>query len=300
MFVHSFLLFLTAVIWGVAFVAQRVGMDYCEPFTFNAVRFLIGFVVLLPLMAWRAAGESRKASETKEGKALKKRTLLKGGLVCGFFLFIASNFQQFGIRYTTVGKAGFITACYILIVPILGIFLKKKVSPLIWLAVAMALTGLYLLCVKDGFSLGSGDTLVLICSVFFSFQILSVDHFAPLTDGVWLSGLQFFAAGILSLLPALVLEHPSWNVLYEARIPILYAGVMSCGVAYTLQIIGQKGLNPAVASLIMSLESGISVIAGWLILGQRMTTEEILGCVIMFLAIVLAQLPVGKREPVFS
>ncbi len=208
---------------------------------------------------------------------------------------LASNFQQFGIKYTTVGKAGFITACYIVLVPILGLFLKKKCSPFIWLAVAMSVAGLYLLCITDGFSIGKGDILVLICAVLFSFHILVIDYYSPKVDGVKLSCIQFLVCGILSGIPALIFEKPEMSAVLTAWQPILYAGVMSCGVAYTLQIIGQKNMNPTVASLILSLESCISVLAGWVILGQQLSAREIAGCVIMFAAIILAQLPQKEK-----
>lgn len=289
---NSLLLLLTATIWGVAFVAQSVSMDYIGAFTFNAVRCLIGSLTLLPVI-WlldkkRPVEEKKKISSPSEG-----RTLIIGGICCGVLLCLASNFQQFGIKYTTVGKAGFITACYIIIVPIIGIFLKKKCSPFIWIAVILSLSGLYLLCLTpgEGFAVGKGELLVLICAFLFSLHILVIDHFSPLADGVKMSCIQFLVAGILSGIPALLFENPTLSGLLAAKIPILYAGIMSCGVAYTLQIVGQKNMNPTIASLILSLESCISVIAGWLILGQSLSIREIFGCVLMFVAIILAQLP---------
>lgn len=286
---NSFILLLTAAIWGVAFVAQSVGMEYIGPFTFNAVRSIIGGIVLLPVIWFFDCRPGRPAPSPREKGS--RKTLITGGVLCGIALCIASNFQQIGIQYTTVGKAGFITACYIIIVPILGLFLKKKCSPFIWAAVALALAGLYLLCITDGFSIGKGDFLVLICSFWFSFHILIIDHFSPKTDGVKMSCIQFLVCGILSGIPALILENPQISSILNAWMPVLYAGVLSCGVAYTLQIIGQKNMNPTVASLILSLESCISVLAGWIILGQSLSLREILGCVIMFGAIILAQLP---------
>ena len=226
----------------------------------------------------------------------EKKTLIIGGIACGICLCLASNFQQFGIKYTTVGKAGFITACYIVIVPVIGLFLGKKCTKFIWVAVAMALIGLYLLCITDGFSIGKGDLLVLVCAFLFSLHILVIDYFSPKVDGVKLSCIQFLTCGILSGIPALLLEHPELSSILAAWQPILYAGIMSCGVAYTLQIIGQKNMNPTVASLILSLESCISVLAGWIILRQQLSTKEILGCVIMFAAIILAQLPQKQTE----
>ncbi len=293
---NSLLLLLAAVIWGIAFVAQSVGMDYVGGFTFNAVRSLIGSAVLVPLILIPGQNNSDN-SETSEAAASttsgiqKRKDLIIGGISCGICLCLASNFQQFGIKYTTVGKAGFITACYIVIVPIIGLFLGKKCSKFIWAAVAMALIGLYLLCITDGFSIGKGDLLVLVCAFLFSIHILVIDHFSPKADGVKLSCIQFLTCGILSAIPALILEHPQVPSILAAWQPILYAGVMSCGVAYTLQIIGQKNMNPTVASLILSMESCISVLAGWIILGQQLSAKEILGCVIMFAAIILAQLP---------
>ena len=289
---NSLLLLLTATIWGVAFVAQSVGMDYIGGFTFNAIRNIIGAITLVPVILIFSK-QDPAADQNPADRQKARKTLITGGICCGILLCLASNFQQFGIKYTTVGKAGFITACYIIIVPIIGIFLKKKCSPFIWIAVLLSLGGLYLLCISpgEGFSIGKGDTLVLICAVVFSFHILTVDHFSPLVDGVKMSCIQFLVCGILSGIPALIFENPNITNILQAWMPILYAGILSCGVAYTLQIVGQKGMNPTVASLIMSLESCISVIAGWLILGQNLSSREIFGCVLMFGAIVLAQLP---------
>ena len=289
---NSLLLLLTATIWGVAFVAQSVSMDYIGGFTFNAVRNLIGALTLLPVI-W-GLGKTKAPEEKKRIQASPDRkTLITGGICCGILLCFASNFQQFGIKYTSVGKAGFITACYIVIVPIIGIFLKKKCSPFIWIAVILSLCGLYLLCLTpgEGFAIGKGELLVLICAFLFSLHILTIDHFSPLVDGVKMSCIQFLVCGILSGIPALIFESPDLAGIFAAKIPVLYAGVMSCGVAYTLQIVGQKNMNPTVASLILSLESCISVIAGWLILGQNLSSREIFGCVLMFGAIILAQLP---------
>lgn len=292
---NSLLLLLTAAIWGIAFVAQSEGGNAVGPLTFNATRNIIGALVLIPVIFLlnkinpQASADSAK--DSPQACPGSTKTLITGGIACGICLCLASNFQQFGIQYTSVGKAGFLTACYIIIVPILGLFMKKKCSPFIWVAVAMALIGLYLLCITDGFSIGKGDILVLICAVLFSLHILVIDHFSPKVDGVKMSCIQFLVCGILTAIPAAILEHPQLSAFAGAWGAILYAGVMSCGVAYTLQILGQKNMNPTVASLILSLESCISVLAGWIILGQRLSTREIIGCVIMFGAIVLAQLP---------
>ena len=281
-------MFLTAVIWGVAFVAQSAGMDYVGPFTYNGVRCILGGMVLLPCIALldRVRGEREPENIGHGG-----RKLLVGGFCCGILLFAASSFQQVGIQYTAVGKAGFITAMYIIIVPVLGIFVHKKVGLKVWIGVAFAVCGLYLLCMTDGFQLEKGDALVLVCAVIFSLHILVIDYFSPKVDGVRMSCIQFWVCGILSVIVCLVLETPDIRSILEAWKPICYGGFMSCGVAYTLQIVGQKGMNPTVASLILSLESVVSVIAGFLILHQTMTRRELLGCCLMVVAIVLAQLP---------
>lgn len=212
-------------------------------------------------------------------------------------LCLASNFQQFGIQYTTVGKAGFITACYIVIVPVLGLLLGKKCSPVAAGAVVLSLAGLYMLCMNGGeLSVNKGDLLMLVCAFLFAVHIMVIDFFSPVVDGVKMSCIQFFVSGILSGGAMLVNETPEMSQIMAAWAPVLYAGIMSCGVAYTLQIVGQKGMNPTVASLILSLESSISVLAGWVILGQRLSSREVLGCVLMFGAIILAQIPVGRNR----
>ena len=294
---HSLLLLLTALIWGVAFVAQSVGMDYVGPFTFTASRSLIGAVVLLPVIWFRTRKETAVGTEQKrpEVDKHKKKNLLVGGIICGVFLCIATNLQQIGLQYSTVGKSGFVTAMYIVLVPILGIFLHKGIDIRKVISVILAVCGLYLLCMTDGtFSIGKGDIFTILCALAFSLQILSVDHFAPKVDCVKLASLQFLVCGICSCVPMILFEHPHFAQLAAAWIPILYAGVLSNGVAYTLQIVAQKGLNPTVASLIMSLESVISVLAGWIILHQTLTKRELVGCVFMFAAIIIVQLKPGE------
>ena len=287
---NSLLLLLTAFIWGAAFVAQSVGGEAVGCFTFNGVRSLIGALVLLPVI-WLMDAKKKEELEQKEDQ----KTLITGGICCGVMLCIASNFQQFGISFTTVGKAGFITAMYILIVPILGLFMKKKPGLQVWLGVVLAVMGLYLLCMtSESFSLSKGDFLVLICAGFFSLHILIIDYFSPKVDGVRMSCIQFLVCGILSMVMAFIFETPEFSAILSGWLPILYAGVLSCGVAYTLQIVGQKNMDPTVASLILSLESVFSVLAGWLILNQTLSLRELSGCVLMFLAIILAQLPQKK------
>ena len=286
---NNILLVLTALIWGCAFVAQSVGMDYVGPFTFNMARFLIGAVVLLPVI-WFMDRQRKTGAEKGAGQ----KTLIIGGICCGIALAVASTLQQWGILFTTVGKAGFITAMYIVIVPLLGIFIGKKVRPLIIGCVAIAVVGFYFLCMTESLRLGLGDFLVLLCAIAFSIHILVIDHFSPKVDGVKMSAIQFLTAAIISAVPTLLWEQPVFTEILQAWQPVLYAGVMSCGVAYTLQIIAQKNADPTVASLLLSLESVFSVLAGWVLLGQGLSLKEMFGCVLIFCAIILAQLPEKK------
>lgn len=293
---QTFLLFLTAVIWGVAFVAQDVGMDYVGPFTFNAVRNLLGAVVLLPCISFldRVSGSKQEALNNEEKKRQNK-TLAAGGICCGVLLFIAGSLQQIGILYTTTGKAGFITAMYIVLVPLFGIFVHKKVGMRIWTAVAVAVVGMYLLCgMSRNVSLQLGDVLLIGCAIGFSFHILVIDHFSPKVNGIKLSCVQFITCSVLSGICMLIFEEVRFSSILDAWAPVLYAGVLSSGVAYTLQIVGQKGMNPTAASLILSLESVIALIAGWLLLDQRLSNKELCGCALVFVAIILVQI---KKDP---
>lgn len=290
---NAVMLLLTAFIWGTAFVAQSMGMNYLGPFTFNGIRSLIGGAALLPCIAilQKTNGENGK----DEGAGSRKELIL-GGICCGILLCAASSLQQIGIQYTTAGKAGFITAFYIVIVPVLGIFLKKKIGWKVWLAVAIALAGLYFLCITESFTIGKGDVLIFVCALIFSIHILVIDYFSPKVDGVKMSCIQFFVCGVVSLPLMFLMETPRISDMTAGLLPLLYAGILSCGVAYTLQIVGQKNVNPAIASLILSMESCFSVLAGWLVLGERMSSREYAGCVLMFAAIILAQLPEKKEE----
>ncbi len=309
------LLALAAFIWGLAFVAQSAGMEYVGAFTFNAVRFIIGGIVLIPVILFLDRRRIRKSKITadisEKGNSEKDnskkyspgadntaavsvstsdRAALTGGILCGLALFAASSFQQVGIAYTTAGKAGFITAMYIVIVPILGIFLGRHPGWTLLLSVAVAVAGLYLLCINSRVTVGFGDVLEFICAIFFAVQIMLVDHYSVLTEGVKLSCVQFFVCGFLSLIFALLLETIDISAIFMAWAPILYTGVFSCGIAYTLQIVGQKNTDPQIAALIMSLESVFALISGWIILGQAMSARELIGCVLMFLAIILARI----------
>lgn len=291
---NSLLLLLTATIWGTAFVAQSVGMNYVEPFTFTCVRSIIGGIVLIPCI-WFL--RKLRVSDGMKNRPLVTKVELLGGICCGIALFAASNFQQIGILHTTVGKAGFITALYVVIVPIMGLFFKKKVSIVVWICVVLSVVGLYLLCMTEGsMTLAYGDFLVLICAILFSVHIMVIDYFSPKGDGVIMSCIQFFVCGLLSGIVMLFVENPEIGNIMAAKMPILYAGVLSSGVAYTLQIVGQKDMNPTVASLILCLESVVSALAGWMILNEALTTRELFGCVLMFVAIVLAQMPMPEKK----
>jgi len=290
----NLILLLTALIWGCAFVAQSVSMDHVGPFTFQCTRSLLGALVLVPVFL--VIDSKKKKSGTYISPSKKDRqTQLIAGIICGVIMTVAGNLQQIGMQYTTAGKAGFITAMYILIVPILGLFLKKKVGLKLWGCVGIALCGLYLLSVTDGCSsINQGDIYVLLCAVAFAFHILAVDHFVERVDGVRLSSMQFLVCGILSGIMMLLTETPTLEGLMAAGVPIAYAGIMSCGIAYTLQIVGQKYTNPTMASMIMSLESVFAVLGGMVLLREIPTLREAIGCTLMFVAIIIPQLPDRK------
>ena len=289
---YSLLLFLTAFIWGTAFVAQSQAMDMVGPLTFNAARLIVGGVVLLPCIRLLDALRARSGEAADPGS---RRDLLVGGVCCGVVLFAASAFQQTGIQYTTVGKAGFITALYIVLVPLAGVIFGRRIGAALWAGVALAVAGMYFLCMTGETGVNRGDVLCFVCALFFTAHILVIDHFSPRVDGVRLSCAQFFVGGVISLVGMFLFEKPDWPHVLAAWFPILYAGVLSSGVAYTLQIVAQKNVNPTLASLIMSLESVFSALSGWIILGQGLSGRELMGCAMMFAAIILAQMP-GKSE----
>lgn len=289
----NLLLLLTAMIWGAAFVAQSVSMDYVGPFTFLCSRSILGGVVLLPVIAVMGRGKKKK-----EARLGNRNILLLGGICCGVMLFIGSALQQIGIQYTTAGKAGFITAMYMVLVPICGLFFGRKPGGKTWAAVAVALVGMYLLCLYGSGiqNLSKGDLLEMLCALGFTGHILVVDHFSPKVDGVKMSCIQFFVCGILAGIFMLILEEPSWENICAAAVPILYAGILSSGAGYTLQIVAQKDTQPTVASLLMSLESVFSLIFGWILLKEAMSGVELLGCVLMFAAIIWVQLPEKQKK----
>lgn len=292
----NILLALAAFIWGTSFVAQSESVGLVQPFTFNGVRMLIGSACILPL-ALISSRTPKNAADGPVGHRKPNKTVVIGGLVCGAVIFVAANLQQFGIENgTTAGKSGFITALYVVMVPIVSIFLKRKPQKTVWIGIVLAVTGLYLLCVKtgEGNAICIGDVITLLCAMAFTGHILVIDHFSPMVNGVWLSCIQFFVGGLLSAGCMFIFEQPSLRGILSAALPILYSGVMSSGVAYTLQIVGQKYTDPTVASLIMCMESVFAVLSGWIILGDAMGAREIIGCVLMFAAILLAQIPDEK------
>lgn len=293
------MMLITALIWGSAFVAQRAASDTIPAFAFSGVRYMIAVMVLIPVILIMDKFKSaRNEAEpmSQEERRKNRKVLLIGGTCCGVVLTLASNFQQLGVTFTTSGKAGFITSLYVVIVPLLGFLIGKNVRKLIWFCVFLAVAGLYTLAIKPGtFHLGLGDFLVLICAFFFALHILVIDHFSPKTDGVKLSCVQFIVAGIISLILMLIVETVSISELIDAAIPILYAGAISGGIAYTLQIVAQKDADPTVASLLLSMEAVFAALSGWLILGEVMTAREILGCILVFAAIILAQLPTKEE-----
>ena len=285
----SLLLLLGSMIWGAAFVAQRVGMDHVGPFTFNGIRMLLAWLVMIPVTALME--HKNKKSPAYQAPDPKEQRL--SGVICGALLFIASSLQQMGLVSTTAGKAGFITALYVVLVPVAAWFLfRKNPGKVIWLGVLIAVGALWLLCMPadGGFVLQSGDLLVLGCAVCFTFQILCVDHYAARVSGVKLARDEFLVTGGLSMLIAVATEPISWEGVREALIPILYAGIMSGAVGYTLQVLGQRDTDPTVASLLMCMEAVFAVLTGVLLIGEKMTVREAVGCVLMFCAVILAQL----------
>jgi len=287
-------LFVTACIWGSAFVAQSIGMTHIGPFTFTAVRILLAAITLAPVVLLFGKKTTLDAEIVND-----KKTLYTGGICCGTALFFVLAFQQAGLQYTTAGKAAFITSLYIVIVPVLGLFMRKKPAKIIWLCIVIAFTGVYLLCIKEDLSLNHGDFLVLFSAFFCAVHILIIDHFSPKVDSVKMSQIQFFVCSLMSFIPMFIFEAPEmYNILISWK-PILYAGAFSAGLGYTLQVIAQKDTTPAVTALILSFESVFAALAGFIFLNEILTAKEIFGCILMFTAIILAQapdiMPAGKR-----
>lgn len=300
------LLLIASFIWGTTFVAQSMGTNHLNAFAFNCIRNFIGVFALLPVLIWQIYTNLKNMNSVQNTdlcsnstnspiKQIFSRDLLLGGLICGTALCLASNFQQLGIEHSTVGKSAFITTLYIVLVPLLGLFFKKKLSLQIWCGVILAMVGLYLLCMKEeAFVLTTGDIYLLLCAFFFTIQITAVDYFAPKVNCIALSMMQFFVTAVQSGIGMLCTELPTLENVWGAMIPLLYAGVLSSGIAYTFQIIGQKHLSATVASLLMSLESVFATLAGWLVLKEVLSTKELIGCGLVFAAVVLTQIPTYK------
>ena len=273
------------VIWGSTFIAQSVGMDYIGPFTFQASRSILAVLFLLPVIYLF------DKDKPAYFKTWADKKLWKTGLLCGIALFIAGGLQQVGLQYTTAGKAGFITTMYVVLVPVLGFFLRKKVSVMAWISVVIAVVGLYLLSCAGVTEINKGDLLLLGCALGFTVQITLVDELAGGLDGLRVNCLQSFVTAVLSAVAMLLTETPVWENILSCWFPLCYAGILSMGVAYSLQIIGQKHLDPTPASLIMGLESAFALLFGWLLLHERLSGSELLGCALVFIAVMLSQLP---------
>ncbi len=291
---NYFLLFLAAFVWGVAFVSQSKGMEYMKPFTFTASRNILAVIALMPVIFYRRKKE--------DNKNLNWSITIIAGVLCGIALTAGSLFQQYGIVTTSVGKAGFITTLYIIFTPILGIFIGKRAPFIVWISAVIAAFGMYLLCMNESFAISKGDIMVFLCAVSFAVHILLIDYFSPKTDGVIISAIQFFVCFAICTVLAFVFDKPSVEQIKMGVVPILYAGFISSGVGYTFQIVGQNGVNPTVAAIILSLESVIAAIAGvtayklgFLATDQSLSFRQVLGCVIVFAAVILVQLPVEEK-----
>lgn len=279
----NLMLLIAAAIWGFGFVAQRLGMNFLEPFMFNAARFLLGCASLLPLIWW--------LSRSKKIGTNNQHSLVKAGLVSGSILFIASTLQQFGLLYTTAAKGGFITGLYLILVPIIGILLKHTTGITIWLGATLALIGLYLLSINDDLTMSLGDTLLFIGALFWAFHILAIDHFSGRVDPIQLSAVQFLICGVLSLIISLVIETPTTHAILACWKPILYAGMVSVGIAYTLQVIAQVNAHPGHAAIIMSLEAVFAAIGGVWLLDETLSLRAWAGCGLMLAGMILSQVP---------
>lgn len=293
----SIILIITALIWGTAFVAQSTAMDQIGPLMFVFSRFLLGGAVLVPFVFLlnKKRVASGAVSESKQRE--NTRFSIKAGMICGIGLFGGTTLQQYGLITTSAGKSAFITALYIIVVPVVGIFIGKKVNRNVWVSVVVAIIGFYLLCIKSGFSIATGDVLCLLSAFAFTFQILSIDHFTEAgADPVTLSCTEFFTVAAIVFLPMLFFEGFHMKLIQDAAFSIFYCGVMSSGVAYTLQVIGQRDTEPALATLLMSLESVFAALSGWIFLHEQMTVREFIGCALVFAAVIVAQLSPSRKR----
>jgi drug/metabolite transporter (DMT)-like permease len=293
--VSYILLLIGAFIWGSAFIFQKKGMDHIGAFAFNGIRNIMGATALVPFIL---VSDRVKAKRNPAREKTDRKLLLKAGVICGVFLAFASTVQQFALKYTSTGKVGFITTLYIIFVPIVGVVLGKRFRPILWVSAALAIVGLYVLCIKSGESFGFslGDGLALACALLFAFQILALDRFTPVINPVKLACVQFYVCGIICCTLMFIFEKPDFQSVLAAGFSLLYAGLLSTGVAYTFQAVAQKHANPVMASLIMSLESVFCVLTGWVLLHERLTEREIIGCIIIFIGVIITQLPEKKKK----
>lgn len=291
----NILLLLTAAIWGFAFVAQRVGSQYVGAFTFNGIRFGLGSLSLIPLIIYFDKRKKNHSNNKENINVISKKTII-AGIVVGTILYAGSTLQQIGLIYTTAGKASFITGLYMVIVPIIGIFLGHKIGKNSWIGVGLAVAGLYLLSINENFSIGFGDFLELTCSIFFAVHILTIDYFSDKVDSLKLSCIQFATCSFLSIVSALIFENTTVSGISNALISILYGGFLSVGVAYTLQVVAQKNAKPSHAAIILSMESVFGAIGGALLLSERMSTKGYIGCILILAGILVSQIKFPSKE----
>lgn len=289
---------ITAMIWGSSFVAQSTSTEHIGAFTFNAARSFVGFLALLVVVQiFRMVRKEPEIQQAPEEKKAGRKGLVLGGICCGIALALACNLQQLGmVAGASAGKTSFITTLYVVLVPICGLFLKKRVSPTVWISVLLAVAGLYCLCIKDSFSIAPSDLLVMLCAFGYTLHILVIDYFTQKVDGVKMSCIQFLSCAVLSAILMLIFEHPTWADITPCIGSILYVGVFSSGVAYTLQILAQKDSNPTIVALLLSLESVFGAVSGAIFLHETMTGKELVGCVLMLIAVVLAQIEFPSRK----
>ncbi len=282
-------LWITAIIWGFAFVAQRMGMEFVGPFTFNGIRFALGALSLLPILYF--SKRAKKSPPKKQAKV----SLIMGGVLAGLALFLGASLQQIGIVNTTAGNAGFITSLYVIITPLLGLLFKQKLSKQVWIGVVLATIGLYFLSVSGSFSMGKGDLFVLVAAFFFACHVLLIAWLSPQFNILKLSIIQFSITSILSMIIAIYTEQIEWNSIFQAAIPIIYGGVCSVGIAYTLQVAGQRNTKPSLAAIILSFEALFAAIGGWFLLDEVLNMREIMGCLLMLVGIIIAQVKFKKN-----
>lgn len=303
--IGNLMLLFTAVIWGAGFVAQRAGMEFVGPLTFGASRFWLAFLVLIPVVRITEAADRRgrkeiQAETTSQAPVkAKKKTFWLAAFLCGTVLFCGSILQQYGLVFTTAGKAAFITALYILLVPVFSLVLRHRPSLMSWIGVMFGTVGLYFLCITDSFQIAYGDFIVLIGAFFWASHVLLIDRFLPEVSPARLAMAQFGICALYNTIGMLLFEHPTLETLLPCLVPIAYAGIMSGGVGFTLQIFGQRYTSPTVASLLMSMEAVFGAIFGFLILKELMSARELIGCLLMFAAIIISQLP-SRKPSLFS